>query len=134
MSRCRCSDISNTENKIRKLESAKGIMSGYSSASGRLESELQQWANVAKQATISAKIASDQSKMTTLGKGMNQAADGISGKINAKLNELRSALNSMRSEDHNYHEEQRRRREEEERRRAEEAARAAAAAKNFIKW
>lgn len=102
MSRCRCSDISNTENKIRKLERAKGIMSGYSSASGCLESELQQWANSAKQATISAKVASGQSKMTTLGKGMNQAADGILGKINAKLNELRSSLNSMRSENHNY--------------------------------
>lgn len=127
MSRCRCSDISNTENKIRKLENACRIMSGYSGVKGRLEDEISHLSNRAEQATVSNKVSSAKATMTTLGNRMDNSSDGISRKINAKLGELRSSLSSMRSEDHDYHEEERRRQEE------EEAAARAAAAKNSIK-
>ncbi|MBQ3163421.1 MAG: hypothetical protein IJC02_02615 [Lachnospiraceae bacterium] len=132
MSRCRCSDISNTENKIRKLESACGIMSGYSGVKGRLDAGISQWSGRAEQATVSNKVTSAKGTMTTLGDRMDNASSGITRKINAKLGELRSSLSSMRSEDHNYHEEERRRREAEEAA-ARAAAAAALAAKNTIK-
>ena len=130
MSRCRCSDISNTENKIRKLENACGIISGYSGDKERLDTGISQWSGRAEQATFSHKVTSSKGTMTTLGDRMDNASSGISGKMNSRLSELRSSLSSMRSEDHNYHEEQRRKREEEE---AAARAAAALAAKNSIK-
>ena len=132
MSRCRCSDISDTENKIRKLESACEIMSGYSGVKGRLDTGISQWSGLAEQATASNKVTSAKATMTTLGNGMDNVSSGITTKINSKLSELRSSLSSMQSEDHDYHEEERRRQEEEE-----AAARAVAAAalpaKNVVK-
>ena len=127
MSRCRCSDIRNTENQIRQLEGAQGILSGYASRKENRDNNLFQCSSYAKRATGSGKVAAYHTTITTLGNGMDAASGSISGKISTRLGNLRSSLSSMRSEDHNYHEEERRRRE------AEEAA-AALAAKNAIKW
>lgn len=121
MSRCRCSDISSTENKIRKLENAKGVARSYNGRIGGRDNNLLQCSSCARQIALSENVASNHSRISTLGNGMNQGASGISGKIGNKLGELRNALSNMRQEDHNYHEEERRRRER------EAAARAAAA-------
>lgn len=118
MSSCRCSDISNTEEKIRKLGNAKTILARYGSKHDALNSELTTCASEAELATESNKVASYRGTMTSLGSEMQQAANGISGKMDRKLGELNSSLNQMRHEDHEYH--------EEERRKAEEAAKEAA--------
>lgn len=120
MSRCRCSDITNTENQIRQIENAQRILSGYASRKENRNYNLLQCSTYAKQATASGKVAAYHTTITTLGNGMDAASSSIARKISARLGSLRSSLSSMRSEDHNYH--------EEERRRAEEAREAALAA------
>ena len=128
MSRCRCSDITNTENKIRQLEGAQGILSGYAGRKENRDNNLFQCSACARQATGSGKVAAYHTTITTLGNGMDAASSSIAGKISAQLGSLRSSLSSMRSEDHNYHEEERRRAEEAAREAAEAAAAAAALA------
>ena len=128
MSRCRCSDITNTENQITQLENAQTILSGYAGRKENRDNNLSRCSSSAQQATGSGKVAAYHTTMTTLGNDMDAASSSISGKINARLGNLRSSLSSMRSEDHDYHEEERRRAEEAAREAAEAAAAAAALA------
>ncbi len=59
MSRCRCSDITNTENQITQLENAQTILSGYAGRKESRDNNLSRCSSSAQQATGSAKVAAE---------------------------------------------------------------------------
>lgn len=106
MSRCRCNDITGTEQKIQKIKDAKRIVHSYESRKGNLANELMRVLYCAREATESEAIADCYRVIYTLGDDMETVAGGIMSKLSSRLTELERDLRSMREEDCEYHEEQ----------------------------
>lgn len=118
MASCRCGEIRNWEEQIRKLQAAKSCLGQTEEQMNRMNEKIEELIVLYPRAFIcdNLNILNDGTE------NLNNAAIGVknsvAGKISSKIGLMLTELSNMKSEDNRYHEEEaQRQREEEERQR-----------------
>lgn len=113
MARCRCSDITSYENKIRTLSDAQNRFKNADHYIQNMDEKLESLSALYGSAFITSGIV----RLCAGTKGIDADVKGSRGriaeKISARKSALQSELENMRSEDSQHHEEERKKAQEE---------------------
>ncbi len=122
MARCRCSDITSHEDKIRTLTGAQNKLKTADHYIQNLDEKLESLSTSYGLAFLSTGMVKLCAETKAIDADVKGSRGRISEKISARKNELQTELASMRSEDSQYHEEERRKAQEEAERQRQLAA------------
>ena len=122
MARCRCSDITSHENKIRTLTNAQYKLKNADYYIQNIDEKLESLCTFYGLAFLSAGMVKLCAETKAIDVDVKGFRGRISEKISARKSELQGELANMRSEDSQYHEEERRKAQEEAERQRQLAA------------